>query len=122
MSLLDARGFTMSSWSIGRRLWTGFGLVVAVFLIALGIALVYSSRADSTWSGTLRWSDAERGIAQQIRSTQAQMFEQNALVATWDPVHISRWEQAVTLGDRGAAAVATVHDPVISRISAGAKT
>ena len=63
---------------------------------------------------------AQKGIAEQIRSTQAQMFEQNALVATWNPVHMQRWEDAVALGDRGATAVSQVHDAVITRVSAAA--
>jgi methyl-accepting chemotaxis protein len=50
------------------------------------------------------------------------MTEQSLLVATWDPKHMQAWEQGVTLGDEGAKMVATVHDPVINRISAAAST
>jgi methyl-accepting chemotaxis protein len=111
-----------SSWSLGRKLGTGFGLTVAIFLIALGITLIYSASAQSRWRNTLHWDTAVKGIAMQIRSTQIQMTEQSLLVATWDPKHMQAWEDGVTLGDQGAKMVATVHDPVINRISAGAST
>jgi len=114
------RSFT--SWSLGRKLGAGFGLTVAIFLIALGITLIYSGSAQSRWRNTLHWDTAVKGIAMQIRSTQIQMTEQSLLVATWDPKHMQAWEQGVTLGDEGAKMVATVHDPVINRISAAAST
>jgi hypothetical protein len=50
------------------------------------------------------------------------MTEQSLLVATWDGSHMQAWENGVRLGDRGAKMVATVHDPVINRISAQAQT
>ena len=109
------------NWSFGRKLGLGFGLVVAVFLIALAVTLTYASSAQSRWQHTTKWDAAVQGISKQIRSTQAQMFEQNALVATWDPVHIQRWKDAVALGDSGAVAVQKVPDPVIKKISAGAQ-
>ena len=108
------------NWSFGRKLGVGFGLVVAVFLIALGITLTYASSAQSRWQHTTHWNAAVAGIGEQIRSTQAQMYEQNALVATQDPVHMQRWEDAVKIGDAGAAAVQKVPDPVIKKISADA--
>ena len=111
---------TFSNWSLGRKLGTGFGITVAIFLIALGITLFYSASAQSTWRNTLHWQIAEKGIAMQIRSTQIQMTEQSLLVATWDPDHIQAWEGGVTLGDQGAKMVATVHDPIINRISTAA--
>ncbi len=109
-----------ASWSIKRKLVLGFGLVIAVSLISMAAVLTVAARSQSAWSQSLRWTAAQKGIAEQIRSTQAQMFEQNALVATWNPVHMRRWEEAVTLGDRGATAVSEVHDPVITRVSAAA--
>src|SRR3954468_15403891 len=66
---------TFSSWSLGRKLGTGFGITVAIFLVALGITLYYSASAQSTWKKTLYWQTAEKGIAMQIRSTQIQMTE-----------------------------------------------
>ena len=109
-----------ASWSIKRKLVLGFGLVIAVSLISMAAVLTVAARSQSAWSQSLRWTAAQKGIAEQIRSTQAQMFEQNALVATWNPVHMQRWEEAVTLGDRGATAVSNVHDSVITRVSAAA--
>ncbi|HEY0388022.1 MAG TPA: methyl-accepting chemotaxis protein [Gaiellales bacterium] len=113
---------TFSTWSLGRKLGTGFGLTVAIFLIALGITLFYSASAQSRWRHTLHWQTAEKGIALQIRSTQVQMTEQSLLVATWDARHMQAWQDGVTLGDQGAKMVATVHDPVVNRISAAAST
>src|SRR5689334_12714118 len=113
---------TFSSWSLGRKLGTGFGITVAIFLVALGITLYYSASAQSRWKNTLHWQTAEKGIAMQIRSTQIQMTEQSLLVATWDPKHIQAWEDGVTLGNEGAKMVATVQDPVINRISTEAST
>src|SRR5437879_10529595 len=110
------------SWTLGRKLGVGFGATVAIFLLALGITLMYSASAQSRWRGTLNWDTAVKGIAMQIRSTKIQMTEQSLLVATWDPKHIQAWEGGVTLGDQGAKMVATVHDPVINQISAAAKT
>ena len=91
-----------SSWSLGRKLGAGFGLTVAIFLIALGIGLIYSASAQSRWRNTLHWDTAVKGIAMQIRSTQIRMAEQSLLVATWDPKHMQAWEDGVTLGDQGA--------------------
>ncbi len=107
-------------WSLKLKLAAGFGLVVAVFLVAMAAVLSASQRSDHAWAQTLGWSAAQKGVAEQIRSTQAQMFEQDALVATWNPVHMQRWEAAVALGDHGAAAVSKVHDHVIATVSANA--
>jgi methyl-accepting chemotaxis protein len=111
---------TFNSWSLGRKLGVGFGLTVSIFLIALGITLIYSASAQSRWRSTLKWDTAVKGVALQIRSTQIQMTEQSLLVATWDPAHMQAWEDGVTLGDEGSKMVATVKDPVINRISSQA--
>src|SRR5438876_2748394 len=111
---------TFNSWSLGRKLGVGFGLTVAIFLLALGITLMYSASAQTRWRSTLKWDTAVKGVALQIRSTQVQMTEQSLLVATWNPAHIQAWEDGVTLGDEGSKMVATVNDPMINRISSQA--
>ncbi|MDX6522321.1 MAG: methyl-accepting chemotaxis protein [Gaiellales bacterium] len=111
-----------NSWSLARKLGVGFGATVAIFLLALGVTLLYSASAQSRWRGTLKWETAVKGVALQIRSTQVQMTEQSLLVATWDPAHMQAWEDGVTLGDQGAKMVATVDDPIIKSISSQAST
>jgi HAMP domain-containing protein len=111
-----------NSWSLARKLGVGFGATVAIFLLALGVTLLYSASAQSRWRGTLKWETAVNGVALQIRSTQVQMTEQSLLVATWDPAHMRAWEDGVTLGDQGAKMVATVNDPIIKSISSQAST
>ncbi|MDX6546750.1 MAG: methyl-accepting chemotaxis protein [Gaiellales bacterium] len=111
-----------NSWSLARKLGVGFGATVAIFLLALGVTLLYSASAQSRWRGTLKWETAVKGVALQIRSTQVQMTEQSLLVATWDPTHMQAWEDGVTLGDQGAKMVATVDDPIIKSISSQAST
>ena len=42
----------LNGWSLGKRLGIGFGLVVAVFLLALGLTLVYSASTQNAWKQT----------------------------------------------------------------------
>ena len=75
----------LNGWSLGKRLGIGFGLVVAVFLLALGLTLVYSASAQNAWKQTERWQAATRGATDQVRGTEVQMMAQANLVATMDP-------------------------------------
>jgi len=75
----------LNGWSLGKRLGIGFGLVVAVFLLALGLTLVYSASAQNAWKQTERWQAATKGATDQVHGTEVQMMAQANLVATMDP-------------------------------------
>jgi methyl-accepting chemotaxis protein len=110
----------LSALPIRLRLLLGFGVSVAVFLVAIGTALVLSSSAQNSWKGTEHWDQATAGAAEQISGTQAQMRAQSMAVATMDARYIEDFKAAVERSDHGAKAVAAIGDPVITKISESA--
>ena len=46
---------TRLRWTIGRKIGAGFAAVVAVFLLAIGLALAFSNAAQSSFEHTQRW-------------------------------------------------------------------
>jgi methyl-accepting chemotaxis protein len=109
-----------NGWSLGKRLGVGFGLVAALFLMAIGTTLHYSAAAESSWKQTQRWNAATTGVNQQIHGTEMQMAAQANLVATMDRSWEARWEAGVAMADRGSEAVSAIGDPVITKISTDA--
>ena len=107
-------------WTIRRKLGAGLGAVAAVFLIAIGITLVFSSSAESSWKNTLKWNRAMKGGAEQIEGTQAQMAAQALYAATFDPKYKAEFEDGVEHAEEGAKAVQAIGNPGISKISARA--
>jgi methyl-accepting chemotaxis protein len=112
----------LNGWSLGKRLGIGFGLVVAVFLLALGLTVVYSASAQNAWKQTERWQAATKGATDQVHGTEVQMMAQANLVATMDPSWEARWEEGVTIANRASEAVSSLGDPVITKISEDANT
>jgi methyl-accepting chemotaxis protein len=109
-----------SRLTVGRRLALGFGAVTAIFVIALAVALSLSSSAGRAWRAATAWDRAVAGANEQLRGTQQQMAAQALYVATGAPRYRAEWERGVALSNRGAAAVAALHDPTIARIANGA--
>jgi methyl-accepting chemotaxis protein len=109
-------------WTVGRRLLASFGVVVIVFVAALAATQILASGANSDWQKAVDWKRAVAGEATQIQGTRQQMAAQALYVATFDPRYKAEWEAGVALGDRGAAVVQKLGDPVIARISAAANT
>ncbi|MGZ4430411.1 MAG: HAMP domain-containing protein, partial [Gaiellales bacterium] len=112
--------FTFNAWSFRSKLVAGFGLTVGIFLLALGVTLIYSASAQSRWRNTLRWDRAVKGAHMQVRGTQEQMAAQALYVATFDPRYKREWEAGVALSNQGAQAVTAIGDPVITSISMSA--
>ena len=107
----------ISEWSIARKLGVGFGAVSAVFLLALGVALLQAGSAQSTWKGTTRWDDAVAGANLQVQGTRQQMAAQALYVATFEPRYKAEWQAGVAMSDKGSAAVEKIGDPGIAQIS-----
>src|SRR3954454_9042866 len=63
----------INEWSIARKLGAGFGAVCALFLVALGVALLKADEAQSTWKSTTRWDAAVAGANLQIEGIRQQM-------------------------------------------------
>jgi methyl-accepting chemotaxis protein len=107
----------ISEWSIARKLGVGFGAVSAVFLLALGVALLQAGSAQTTWKSTTRWDAAVAGANQQVQGTRQQMAAQALYVATFLPRYKAEWEAGVAMSDKGSAAVEKIGDPGIAQIS-----
>jgi methyl-accepting chemotaxis protein len=108
---------TRFRWTVGRQLAAGFGAVTAIFVIALGVTLGYSASAGDAWRDATRWDRAVAGAGDQLRGTQQQMAAQALYVATGAKRYKAEWEDGVVQSNRGAAAVAALHDPTIARIA-----
>jgi methyl-accepting chemotaxis protein len=104
-------------WTVGRQLAVGFGAVTAIFVVALAVTLGYSASAGSAWRNATRWDRAVAGAGEQLRGTQQQMAAQALYVATGAPRYKAEWEAGVAISNKGAAAVAALHDPTIARIA-----
>src|SRR3954454_7737091 len=117
----DSGGVAMRSrtlrWTVGRRLALGFGTVTAIFVVALGVALSLSAAAGRQWRAATHWDAAVAGAGDQLRGTQQQMAAQALYVATGAPRYKAEWEQGVAISNRGAAALAALHDPAIAKIA-----
>src|SRR5680860_686295 len=103
--------------SIRLRLLLGFGVVIAVFVIAMGASLVLSASAETAWEDTARWDRATEGAAAQITGTQDQMRAQSMAVATMDTRYIADFDAALTRTEAASEAVAAIGDPVIADIA-----
>jgi methyl-accepting chemotaxis protein len=110
----------MNEWSIARKLGAGFGAVCALFLVALGVALLKADQAQSTWKSTTRWDAAVAGANLQVEGTRQQMAAQALYVATFLPRYKAEWEAGVALSNKGSAAVEAIGDPGIAKISTAA--
>src|SRR3954466_14919437 len=106
--------------SLGLKLALAFAGVLAVMLGSLAVVLVESGRSDAAYKSALSWRRAIDGAARQASGTRQQQAAQALYVATFDPRYKREWEAGVTLGDQGAEEVQALHDPVVTRIAAGA--
>ena len=110
------------NWTVGRRLAAGFAGVTAIFTGALAAVLLLSMGASHAWLDATAWDAAVAGAHEQLRGTQQQQAAQALYVATFEPRYRAEWEAGVALSNRGAAAVAALHDPAIARIADAANT
>jgi hypothetical protein len=108
---------TRLRWTVGRQLAAGFGAVTAILVVALAVTLGYSASAGSAWRQATHWDRAVSGAGDQLRGTQQQMAAQALYVAIGAPRYKAEWQAGVALSNRGAAAVAALHDPTIARIA-----
>jgi methyl-accepting chemotaxis protein len=113
---MDSTRFSFR-WTVGRQLAVGFGAVTAIFVVALAVTLGYSASAGGAWRNATRWDRAVAGAGEQLRGTQQQMAAQALYVATGAPRYKAEWEAGVAISNKGAAAVAALHDPTIARIA-----
>jgi HAMP domain-containing protein len=105
---------------IGGRLGLAFASVCLVFLLAVGLALVYSGSAQRSWKHTSIWDQAVKGAAEQVRGIQGQMAAQALYVATLDPRYKDEWEAEAKRALDAGKAVAALGDPVIAKITSDA--
>jgi CHASE3 domain sensor protein len=108
-------------WTIGRKLGAGFAAVVAVFLLAIGLALAFSSTAQSSFEHTQRWDRAVKAAARQIDGIHQQMSAEAMYAATFDPTYKAEFQRGVDAANEASRDVQAIGDPVIKRISAQAK-
>src|SRR3954470_10587064 len=108
------------NWSIASKLAAAFGVVVAIFAVATALTLVFSASAQNAWKHTAKWDRATAGAADQVGGAKQQQAAQALYAATFDPRYKAEWERGVALGERGAAIVSALGDPVIARISRSA--
>ena len=107
-------------WTIGRKLGAAFAAVCVLFGLALGTTLLYAAKANTAWTTVESIGAADLGAAEQREGIRAQMSAQAHLVATMDPRFVADFDRGVEQSNRGAARVAALHDPVVTRISATA--
>jgi methyl-accepting chemotaxis protein len=107
-------------WTIGRKLGAGLAAVVAVFLVAIGLALAFSSSAESSFEHTQRWDEAVEGAAEQIEGIQEQISAEALYAATFDPKYKAQFEQGVQKANKAAKAIEALGDPVIEHLTAQA--
>src|SRR5919108_5862772 len=105
-------------WTVGRRLAVGFGTVTAIFVVAIAVALILSAAAGRAWRDATHWDRAVAGSSLQLRGTQQQMAAQALYVATGEPRYKAEWEAGVARSNRGAEAVAALHDATIAKVAA----
>ena len=109
------------TWTIGRRLTAGFGLVVAVFVFAMGTALVLSARSQSTWKGTQEWVDATVASGQKVQSALLERNAQANYAATGDKKSLEDFDRADTIGDTADPVIEAIDDEQIQTILAEAQ-
>jgi methyl-accepting chemotaxis protein len=104
-------------WTIGRKLAVAFGAIVALFSVALIVAVTMQSSANNHWRELDRWQAGQDAIARQVTGSRQQQSAQALYVATFDPKYKAEWEAGVKISDAASAAAAKLHDPQITKIS-----
>jgi methyl-accepting chemotaxis protein len=102
------------------KMVAAFAVVVAVFVAASVVSLLFSGASQRKWEQTARWDRAVTGAARQEQGTRTQMAAQALYVATGDPRYRREWEDGVRLSESGAAAVAALHLAAVTKIATGA--
>jgi methyl-accepting chemotaxis protein len=105
---------------LGAKLGLAFAGVLAVMLASLVLVLQKSSQASASYERAIAWRTALEGAADQADGTRQQQAAQALYVATGEVRYKREWEAGVAAGERGGAAVEKLHDPVVSKLAAGA--
>src|SRR3954453_21952500 len=107
---------------LGAKLGLAFTGVLAVMLASLVLVLQKSSQASASYERAIAWRTALEGAADQADGTRQQQAAQALYVATGQLRYKREWEAGVAAGERGGAAVEKLHDPVVTKLAAGATT
>ena len=103
--------------TLGAKLAAGFGVVVAVLAVALGVDLVLSESSTTQWTRSVEWTAAITAASDQIQGTRQQMAAQALYVATFDPKYKAEWEAGVASAEKASSVIEGLGDPVIAKIS-----
>ncbi len=107
-------------WTVGRKLAAGFGIVCAVFVVALVTTLALLSESQHDWVSAAIWDAPVEAAVQQNAGTALQLSSQALYVATGDRRYRADFNRGVAIADKAAAAIARVGDPRLTKISADA--
>ena len=107
--------------TLGAKLAAGFGVVVAVLSVALGVDMVLSDSSTSQWKRSVEWTAAITAASDQIQGTRQQMAAQALYVATFDPKYKAEWEAVVANAEKASAMIGGLGDPVIAKIAKDAQ-
>jgi methyl-accepting chemotaxis protein len=107
-------------WTIGRKLAAAFGAIVVLFSVALLLALTMQASANEHWRELAHWQKGQDAIARQVTGSRQQQSAQALYAATFDPRYKAEWEAGVRISEAASKDAAALHDPTITRISAGA--
>ncbi len=104
-----------ASWSIGRKLGAGFGVVCAVFLAAIGTTLYFDNTAQTEWKATTRWVAIVGAAQAQLTGNQLQMRAQSMATATMDIRFKDEFDKAVVVATSGADVIDKINDAAIKK-------
>jgi methyl-accepting chemotaxis protein len=114
-------GTFFNNLPIARKLYAGFGAVLAIFVVVLFVTLSLNGKAEDSYKKADRAVSATEGAATQIRGIQTQMTAQAAYAATGDTKYKAEFEQGAALGEKGAKIVDEHGDSFVAKIAADAQ-
>jgi methyl-accepting chemotaxis protein len=107
---------------LGAKLGLAFTGVLAVMLASLVIVLHKSAQASDAYERAIAWKTAVEGAANQAAGTRQQQSAQALYVATGELRYKREWQAGVDASEKAGASVEALHDPVVSKLAAGATT
>ena len=105
---------------LGAKLGLAFAGVLAVMLASLAVVLQKSSQASGAYERAIAWKTAVEGAANQASGTRQQQASQALYVATGELRYKREWQAGVDAAEKAGASVEALHDPVITKLAAGA--
>jgi methyl-accepting chemotaxis protein len=110
-------GTFFNNLPIARKLYAGFGAVLAIFIVVLVVTLTLEGKASDANHKAESAVNATEGAAVQIQGIQTQMTAQAMYAATGDEKYKTEFEKGVARGEEGSKLVEKHGDATVTRIS-----